>query len=173
MFQCESPSSLLIYFFKGQGRVADRLLSLSPADIAVPAIVLDELEVGIAKSTSPRKRRHQLKVLADVTRVLPFDRSDAEAAARIRLTLEELGAPVGPYDLPIAGTALAHDATLVTRTSRELGQIGKLQIEDWSYAEIRAARSLPRPPGEGWGEGTIRGETTFHRPGWLGSAHDR
>ena len=41
------------------------------------------------------------------------------------------------------------------------------------YDEIRVARSLPRPPGEGWGEGRIRGETTFHRPGWLGSPHDR
>jgi hypothetical protein len=41
------------------------------------------------------------------------------------------------------------------------------------YYEIRAAPSLPRPLGEGWGEGTIRGEATFHHPGWLGSPHDR
>jgi hypothetical protein len=30
-----------------------------------------------------------------------------------------------------------------------------------TYYEIRAAPSLPRPLGEGWGEGTIRGEATF------------
>jgi len=41
------------------------------------------------------------------------------------------------------------------------------------YHEARAARSLPRPLGEGWGEGRIRGEATFHGLGWLGSPHDR
>ena len=42
-----------------------------------------------------------------------------------------------------------------------------------AYYGIRAAPSLPRPLGEGWGEGTIRGEATLHRLGWLVSAHDR
>jgi len=124
-------TNTLIYYFKGQGRVSDTLLSHSPGDIGIPAIVLYELEVGIAKSTSPRKRREQLNALADVTQMLPFGRGEAEAAARIRASLEKQGAPIGPYDLLIAGTALAHGATLVTRNTREFGRIRKLQVEDW------------------------------------------
>ncbi len=41
------------------------------------------------------------------------------------------------------------------------------------YHENRVAPSLPRPLGEGWGEGTIRGEAAFHHLGWVGSPHDR
>lgn len=124
-------TNTLIYFFKGQGRVSDRLLSHPPGDIGIPAIVLYELEVGIAKSTSPRKRREQLKALADVTRVLPIGPAEAESAARIRVNLEKRGTPIGPYDLLIAGTAQAENATLVTRNTREFGRIKKLQVEDW------------------------------------------
>jgi len=124
-------TNTLIYFFKGQGRVSRTLLSHMPGDIGIPAIVLFELEVGIAKSTTPRKRREQLKALADVTQVLPFGAGEAEAAARVRVNLEKRGIPIGPYDLLIAGTALAHTATLVTHNTREFGRVGKLQVEDW------------------------------------------
>ncbi len=51
--------------------------------------------------------------------------------------------------------------------------LDRVEIDSVAYNEIRAARSLPRPLGEGWGEGTIGGETTFHGPGWLGSPLDR
>jgi len=43
----------LIYFFKGQGRVSGTLLSHAPDEIGIPVIVLYELEVCIARSTSP------------------------------------------------------------------------------------------------------------------------
>lgn len=124
-------TNTLIYFFKGQGSVADILLSHSPNDIGIPAIVLYELEVGIAKSTSPRKRREQLKALADVTQLLPFGPTEAEAAARIRVNLEKQGKPIGPYDLLIAGTALAQNGTLVTRNTREFNRINRLHVENW------------------------------------------
>ena len=52
-----------IYFFKGMGRVAEHLLAAPPMDVALPAIVIYELEVGIAKSMAPKKRRQQLDVL--------------------------------------------------------------------------------------------------------------
>jgi len=35
-----------VFFFKGEGRVAERLFAQKPADVALPAIVLYELEVG-------------------------------------------------------------------------------------------------------------------------------
>ena len=56
-------TNTLVYFFKGVGKVAERFLATSPQDIAIPSIVLYELEVGIAKSVSPSKRRKQLNEL--------------------------------------------------------------------------------------------------------------
>jgi len=124
-------TNTLIYFFKGEGRVADTMLGLAPSDIFIPAIVLYELQVGIAKSTSPEQRYSQLAELTSVIRVLPFHQREARAAADIPAALEREGRPIGPYDTLIAGTALAHGAILVSRNIREFSRIETLRVEDW------------------------------------------
>jgi tRNA(fMet)-specific endonuclease VapC len=124
-------TNTVIYFFKGSGNVPQNLLSKSPKDIGIPTIVLFELEVGIAKSRSPSKRIKQLQDLVAVVQVLPFGIKEARAAASIRAQLEEKGLGIGPYDILISGTALAHQATLVTHNTKEFSRIQKLQIEDW------------------------------------------
>lgn len=124
-------TNTLIYFFKGEGRVAAKLLERAPGDIGIPAIVLYELQVGIAKSSSPEKRARQLAELTAVVQVLPFHQREAKAAADIRAGLEKEGRPIGPLDTLIAGTALAHGATLVSRNVREFGRIEALRVEDW------------------------------------------
>lgn len=90
-------TNTLIYFFKGMGGVSKRLLATPPSEIAVPTIVLYELEVGIAKSSSPSKRRAQLDVIT------------------------------GPLDTLIAGTALSQGAVLVSRNVAEFERIRELR----------------------------------------------
>lgn len=124
-------TNTLIYFFKGQGRVADHLLATPPREIAIPAVALFELETGLCKSNSPEKRRRQLHALVELVTVIPFGVREAEAAATIRAALEQLGQPIGPYDVLIAGTALAHNGTLVTRNLAEFSRIEGLLLVDW------------------------------------------
>ncbi len=124
-------TNTLVYFFRGEGRVAARLFEASPSEIAVPAVVVYELETGIAKSTDPAKRRGQLDRLLQVVALLPFGGVEAKAAAALRARLEQQGAPIGPMDSLIAGTALAHRAVLVTRNQREFGRVEGLVVEDW------------------------------------------
>ncbi|MEX1032480.1 MAG: type II toxin-antitoxin system VapC family toxin [Cellvibrionaceae bacterium] len=124
-------TNTLIYFFKGEGKVAETLLQHAPSDIGIPAIVLYELRVGIAKSSSPQKRTQQLDELMSVVKVLPFGPAEAVASADVRATLEKQGTPIGPYDILIAGTALAHGATLVSRNAKEFKRIKALRIENW------------------------------------------
>jgi tRNA(fMet)-specific endonuclease VapC len=66
-------TNTLIYFFKGRGEVARNLLATAPADVMIPAVVVYEIETGIAKSTDQSKRREQLAELLDTVTVLPFD----------------------------------------------------------------------------------------------------
>ncbi len=124
-------TNTLVYFFRGEGKVAKRLLAASPADIAVPTVVVYELETGIAKSTDPAKRRGQLDPLLEAVTLLPFGVEEARAAAAIRARLERGGTPIGPMDTLIAGTAVAHRGVLVTRNTREFGRVPGLAIEDW------------------------------------------
>ena len=124
-------TNTLIYFFKGVGHVAEHLLAVPPKDIGLPAIVVFELKVGIAKSTSPKKRKLQLKQLTEVVNVLPFGFDEASHAADIRSRLESQGRPIGPYDILIAATALSKKGVMVTHNIKEFKRIKGLQIEDW------------------------------------------
>jgi len=124
-------TNTLICFFKGIGNISTRLLRTPPRSIGVPTIVLFELEVGIAKSNSPRKRRLQLESLTAAVNVLPLGHEEVKCAAAIRADLENRGKPIGPYDVLIAGTALANKGVLVTHNTGEFERIVGLQLEDW------------------------------------------
>ena len=43
-------TNTLIYFFNGLGDVSKKMLAQPPSEIAIPTVVLFELEIGIAKS---------------------------------------------------------------------------------------------------------------------------
>lgn len=124
-------TNTLIYFFKGQGRVAENLLQQSPQEIGVPTVVLYELQVGIGKSTSPEKRVGQLNELISVVNLLPFAQAEAQMAAYIRVALEKNGEPIGPYDILIAATALANNDILVTHNTSEFSRVENLLFVDW------------------------------------------
>ncbi len=75
--------------------------------------------------------RTQRERLLDVVHVVAFDRHAAKASAEVRVALEKRGQPIGPVDTLIAGTALACQATLVTRNTREFRRVDGLLVEDW------------------------------------------
>jgi tRNA(fMet)-specific endonuclease VapC len=124
-------TNTLIYYFKGQGQVAQNMAQVPPQDIVISTIVLFELEVGIAKSNSPAKRTQQLQQLLSRVRLIAFDREAAIAAATIRAQLEQQGTPIGPMDVLIAGTAISLQADLVTHNVGEFSRVGGLSIVDW------------------------------------------
>ena len=124
-------TNTLIYFFKGLGSVADNLLAVSPKDIGIPAVVLYELEYGIARSTSPKKRTKQLEELCALIEVLAFGNEEARTSATLRAALEKKGTPIGPYDVMIAGTVLSKQGILVTNNTKEFRRVPKLKIIDW------------------------------------------
>ncbi len=124
-------TNTLIYFFKGAGNVKNRLLSVPPGEIVLPSIVLFELEFGIAKSSSPRKRISQLKDFTALVNVIAFGPAEAKAAAQIRSKLEKKRIPIGLYDVLIAACVQANNLILVTHNLKEFKRIDGLRVEDW------------------------------------------
>ena len=124
-------TNTLIYFFKGQGKVAEHLFAVAPGEVAISSVSLYEIEVGIAKSAQPAKRRRQFDTFLAAVSVFPFDLTAARAAATLRVDLERRGLPIGPLDNLIASVALAHRATLVTRNTREFSRLPGLALMDW------------------------------------------
>ena len=124
-------TNTVLYWFKGQGRVADNLSMSSPGELALPAVVIYELRLGAEKSASPNRRLQQLRKLSGGVRTLAFGAMEAEHAASIRADLERRGCPIGPMDVLIAATARANNATLVTHNLDEFKRVPGLRVVDW------------------------------------------
>lgn len=124
-------TNTVVHAIRGVGRVKQRLLATPRNEVAIPSLAIYELEVGTTESVTPSKRRVELDVLTSSIRILPFALREAKLAARLRLELEARGTPIGPMDVLIAATALAHGATLVTHNTREFSRVRGLRVEDW------------------------------------------
>jgi tRNA(fMet)-specific endonuclease VapC len=85
----------------------------------------------VAKCVNPAKERSKVDLLLSVLSELPFDADAAREAARIRATLESQGSMIGPYDVLLAGHAIAADLTLVTDNTREFTRVARLAVENW------------------------------------------
>jgi tRNA(fMet)-specific endonuclease VapC len=112
------------------GMVA-RLNLLSPNDCGVSEVTVYELFCGVEKAQDPARERQKVERFLSVIIELPLDRSAAETAARVRIDLESKGTPIGPYDLLIAGHALAQNLTLVTNNLGEFQRVTGLKLESW------------------------------------------
>ena len=111
--------------------LSTRLESFDLKQLAVCSIVKGELFFGSLRSQNPTKSRQiQEDFLKDLVS-LPFDDAVAEHYAQIRADLANSGTPIGPNDLIIAATALAHNLVLVTHNTAEFSRVKSLRFEDW------------------------------------------
>src|ERR1700719_4213471 len=110
-------------------KLAQRTRREKPADIAISAVVAHELFYGAFRS----RRAAQNVDLIDALQftVLEFDKEDARQAGALRAVLASRGTPIGPYDVLIAGQALARNMILITHNTNEFGRVPGLQAADW------------------------------------------
>jgi tRNA(fMet)-specific endonuclease VapC len=107
-----------------------RVRELPASEIGISAIVAHELYFGAYKSQRVAENLERLGLIRLQT--ISLDREDAEAAGKVRAALAKAGTPIGPYDVLIAGQAVARGLTLVTNNLREFERIEGLKVEDWS-----------------------------------------
>lgn len=124
-------TNTVIDFFRGRGRVAERLLATRPSEVALPAIVAYEAWVGVLGSQDAARREVQFESFLAEIDVLPFGAGTARRAAQIRLALQRRGESIGPMDTLIAATALDSGATLVMRNVREFSRVPNLDVANW------------------------------------------
>src|SRR5665648_1134047 len=83
-------------------------------------------------STSARTEANLALVEEIGLPVVELSREDAREAGRIRAHLAAAGRPIGPFDVLIAGQAVARGLTLVTGNIGEFARVDGLAIQDWS-----------------------------------------
>lgn len=124
-------TNTILDYFKGKGRVPERLLATPPSEIALPAISVYEVWVGVLGSQNPKRRREQFEAFLSAVEILPFDAEAGMRAAELRHHLEHKGEAIGPLDTLIAAIALAQGGVLVTRNLREFSRVPGLKTVNW------------------------------------------
>ncbi len=110
-------------------RAVRRRLNMHRAECGLSSVVLFELYQGAFGS---RRVEESLAVIGAIgLPEIEFDGKDARAAGLIRADLKRKGTPIGPYDLLIAGQALARGLVLVTANVGELRRVEGLEVEEW------------------------------------------
>ncbi|MCP3054028.1 type II toxin-antitoxin system VapC family toxin [Aurantimonas marianensis] len=122
-------TNAVIAVLKGNADVFARLKRHPPDRYAISVVVAHELYYGAYRSVRVGENLARLDELRFP--VLEIDPEDARQAARIRAKLAVVGLPIGPYDVLIAGQAMARSLTLVTHNRREFERVEGLRVEDW------------------------------------------
>ena len=126
-------SNICIFYLRQPfGCLADKINSLDPECIKIPAIVKAELLVGAEKSRRRKETLEETLIFCKPFEIVPFDESIVRTYAKIRAALELKGQKIGSNDTIIAATALARGGVLVTNNTKEFGRIDGLQLEDWT-----------------------------------------
>jgi tRNA(fMet)-specific endonuclease VapC len=125
-------TNVLSDFVRGHSSVQRRLIETPPEQLAFSSMTVMEVSYGLALAPERARRiRPMIESMLKVVELLPLTVEDARAAGTIRAALRRRGAPIGPYDVLLAGCAMTRGLTLVTANVRELGRVAGLAVEDW------------------------------------------
>ena len=103
----------------------------------VSVITASELLHGVHRATSVNIRAKRSAFVEGVLERFPLlsvDLACARAHAQVWADLRKAGAMIGPHDLWLAATCLAHGLTMVTANQREFERVPGLAVELWSEA---------------------------------------
>lgn len=112
----------------------NRLTRCSVGEVGLSAIVVAELEYGVAKSRYGRLARERLDAFLTPLQIIAFDDAAAAVYGPLRSILEARGEMIGQFDLLIATQGVAMGATVVTNNVKEFRRVPKLMVEDWTTA---------------------------------------
>ena len=135
MSYCLDTNICIFHLNKSASTVTERLKALSAEEVLIPSMVVAELLHGAEKSAKRESNLANLALFLSPYRIISFDQKAARIYASIRAALERKGQIIGPNDIVIAATTLAHNAILVTNNTKEFSRIDGLKIEDWTQAD--------------------------------------
>jgi tRNA(fMet)-specific endonuclease VapC len=119
-------------FVRREPKVLARLQATSPDLLALSTVTLMEIEYGLSRKP---ERRVVLEAILlpffNDIHILSYSPEDARATAAIRASLSQSGQPIGPYDVMLAGAALARGLILVSSNTREFSRVSGVLLEDW------------------------------------------
>ena len=122
----------LAAMLRGRLEVVLQLSRRRPVDIAIPMVARMQVEIGLQSDARAQARYSKLlREFIDSVRVIEFGEAESEAAARVGSYLASSGERIGAIELMNAGTALAHQRTLVASMTAPYRAVPGLAVESW------------------------------------------
>lgn len=125
-------SNVAVAALEGVPAVKARLAQLPAGEVGLPLVAVAELVYGAYRSQRRNENLSKVQRLRATVTVLPLTDAVVDLYGAVRSDLMARGRPKSDFDIIIACTAIAADATLVTH-DRALhdGSITQLSVEDW------------------------------------------
>lgn len=125
-------TNICIYLIKRQPiEVIDKFNGMAPGDITISSVTVAELTDGVEKSQQKDRNKSALEAFLAPLEIANFDFQAAQHYGAVRANLEQMGTPIGAYDLMIAAQALSLGLVLVTNNEREFQRVPGLMVENW------------------------------------------
>lgn len=109
----------------------ERVKAFAPRELKISVVTLFELEYGILRSGRQVHLRLVVRAFLENVEMLTWTPPAASEAGAVRAELAAAGAPIGSYDLLIAGHVRSLSAILVTNNRQKFSRVRGLQLEDW------------------------------------------
>ena len=121
------------YIIKGiPSAVREHLLAVPMESVCISTITEAELLCGVEKKSENKRLRQIVVEFILRVDVLPWNSSVAKSYAKLRVTCEKEGKPLGAMDMLIAAHSVAIQATLVTNDKAFYNVKHLLELQDWT-----------------------------------------
>ena len=127
-------ASILIEFERGRLNLERHLAQRQQDEFFLSVVTASELLHGVHRTVQSgirAKRSALVEALLERFSLLPIDLATARAHAQLWADLTAAGKMIGPNDLWLAATCLAHGLTMVTANFREFSRVPGLIVEVW------------------------------------------
>jgi len=124
-------TNIIIYTIKNRSERVRSEFKKHENQICISSVTLGELVYGAERSSKPEQNLADIAGLAARLEVLPFEDQAAEHFGELRARLYDIGKPIGPYDMMIAGHARSMGLILVTNNLKEFERVQGLRLENW------------------------------------------
>ena len=127
-------SSILIQAERGRLELERHVSQREEEEFFLSVITASELLHCVhraVKATVRTKRASFVEAILGRFPMLPIDLATARAHARLWAELAATGKLIGPHDLWLAATCIAHGLGMVTANYREFARVPGLKVEVW------------------------------------------
>ena len=128
-------ASILIEAERGRLELESHVARRQEEEAFLSVITASELLHGVHRAAQPdirAKRSAFVEGILERFPLLQVDLATARAHAQVWADLAAAGTLIGPHDLWLAGTCIAHGLTMVTANVREFERVPGLDVEVWA-----------------------------------------